>query len=187
MDRHEQLRACERLERSAQQSFFEEFKDSMMVVCLRYAKNEAQANDFLLGTFKLFFNNFVAPAAKVEDIEAWVKTQFINELVVLILANKQEYKIVSTALPQEELVPQLTLTNEELLPLIHSPKLLPAVQSLPTAYRLILNLLLVDGFEIKKIEDKLDIGEAMIRLNLEKVIHLLRKNLSEGKTNSYGQ
>ena len=67
----------------------------MMVVCLRYAKNEAQANDFLLGTFKLFFNNFVAPAAKVEDIEAWVKTQFINELVVLILANKQEYHYLS--------------------------------------------------------------------------------------------
>ena len=187
MNRNEQLRACERLERSAQQAIFEEFKDAMMSVCMRFAKSDQQAHAFFLEAFEQFFNNFSAPSCKVEELPQWVKEQFINELIRIILANKQEYKIVSTATPKEELVPQLTLTDEELMPLIRSPKLLPAIQFLPTAYRLILNLLLVDHFTIKAIEEKLDIGEAMIRLNLEKAVHLLRKQLSESKTTSYGQ
>jgi len=188
MNASEFYKSLERLEKNSQQEFFGLYKDFVLSICVRYAKNNAQAEEFFKIVFAKLLNDFTFhPHPGGISIDEYIKHTVIAELVKILLTKKEFYKIVSTVTPRDVDAPILTLPDDELIPLIRSPRFLPTLQQLPVNYRLLVNLYLCDKYDIKKIEHWLDIGEPMIRLNLDKAIHHLRKLLSEHQTSRYAQ
>lgn len=175
MNVQELIKGCERSEKGAQYQLFYLFKDKMMALCLRYAKNEQQANEILKEGFVTVFNTI--KNISEQQLESWVKKTMINAAIDALRRNKQEYKIVSTVNAYDNMNQEDKIIDNEVTREMEGSDVLKAVQALTPAYRVVVNMHLADDYSIKQISEKLDVGEATIRLNFEKAMHQIRKNI----------
>jgi RNA polymerase sigma-70 factor (ECF subfamily) len=175
MDLQELIRSCEKSDKDAQRELFYMFKNSMMSVCLRYAKNEQQANQIFKEGFVNIFNSIKYSNDQV--FEEWIKKTMINTAIDVLRSYTQEYKIVSTVNAHENFMRQDKIVDDEVTREMEGNDVIKGIQALTPAYRLVVNMHLADGYSLKQISEKLDVGETTIRLNFEKAMHQIRKNI----------
>jgi len=176
MDFQGLIRECRKNDKNAQQALFELIKDKLAGICIRYSKNEQQATEILKETFLSIFEN----GKQIPDeaaFEAWMKECLVDSAIKILQKNKQEYKIVSTAKAEDVSVSSSTISDEEVIPLLVDELVLKAMQELPPAYRVVVNMHLADGYSVKEISEKLDIAEGTVKMNFEKAMHRFRKNI----------
>jgi RNA polymerase sigma-70 factor (ECF subfamily) len=176
MELKELLSGCKKSESGAQEGLFELYKDSMMGVCMRYSKNENQASGILKEGFVAVFRDF-RNAPEQNLFPDWLKTKIIDTALDVLRRNRQEYKIVSTINAYDVIRQQDNVRDEEIMPAMENEDVLRAMQALSPAYRVVVNMRLVDHWSFEKIADKLDVGEVTIALNFEKAMYQLRKNI----------
>ena len=170
------MRGCERQEKAAQQHLFEAFKDQLMPICMRYARNETQANELLKQGFADIFGTF-RQVASYELLSEHLRNSMVNSAIKALCKNSTDYKIVSTVNaktlpPLEDLQP-----DSELIQNLNDEVVLKALQSLPVVYRLIINLALIEKYPFNQIAEKLEEAELTLRMNYEKAMHLFRKTV----------
>ncbi|MBL7891022.1 MAG: sigma-70 family RNA polymerase sigma factor [Bacteroidia bacterium] len=175
MNLQELIKGCERSDKDSQRELFDLFKDSMMSLCLRYAKSEQQATEIFKEGFVSVFNNI--KNISEQQLESWVRKTMINAAIDVLRRNKQEYKIVSTVNAYDNINQEDKIVDQEVTRTMDGNDVLKAMQALTPAYRVVVNMHLVDDYSIKQISEKLDVGEATIRLNFEKAMHQIRKNI----------
>jgi RNA polymerase sigma-70 factor (ECF subfamily) len=183
MDLQELLRGCEKSDRTAQAALFNLSKDGILHVCLRYSKNEEQARQIFKETYLSIFSS-ISSKSQDQEFDDWLKTQVINTAVQVLQRNKQEYKIVSTANAQNPGLHPDTIPDTEIMQNMDSSDVLKAIQALSPAYRVVVNLHLIDNHSFRKISEKLDVAEVTIQMNFEKAMYQLRKNLVQLTTAS---
>lgn len=175
MNLQELIKGCERSDKDSQRELFDLFKDSMMSLCLRYAKSEQQATEIFKEGFVSVFNNI--KNISEQQLESWVRKTMINAAIDVLRRKKQEYKIVSTVNAYDNINQEDKIVDQEVTRTMDGNDVLKAMQALTPAYRVVVNMHLVDDYSIKQISEKLDVGEATIRLNFEKAMHQIRKNI----------
>lgn len=175
MNLQELIKGCERSDKDSQRELFDLFKDSMISLCLRYAKSEQQATEIFKEGFVSVFNNI--KNISEQQLESWVRKTMINAAIDVLRRNKQEYKIVSTVNAYDNINQEDKIVDQEVTRTMDGNDVLKAMQALTPAYRVVVNMHLVDDYSIKQISEKLDVGEATIRLNFEKAMHQIRKNI----------
>lgn len=175
MNLRELIKGCERSDKDSQRELFELFNGSMMGLCLRYAKNEQQATEIFKEGFVSVFNNI--KNISEQQLESWIRKTMINTAVDVLRRNKQEYKIVSTVNAYDSINQEDKIVDQEVTRAMDGNDVLKAIQALTPAYRVVVNMHLADDYSIKQISEKLDVGEATIRLNFEKAMHQIRKNI----------
>ena len=185
MNLQELIRGCEKSDKESQNDLFSLFKDSLMSICLRYSKNTQQANEILKEGFVSIFNT-IKNVQHENQLEGWLRKTMIDKAIEVLRRNKQEYKIVSTinaydGANQDRIIDEVVTRSME------SSDVLKAMQALTPAYRVVVNMYLVDGFTLKQISTKLDVGEATIRMNFEKAMYQVRKNIVQLTTVSHGE
>lgn len=142
-----------------------------MSVCLRYARNRADAEDILQDGFIRLFQNIRQYSGK-GSFEGWMRRIFVNaslkkyqakkwELELPVLENHDE-SIDATAISM--------LTEKEILDLI---------ASLPKGYRLVFNMYVIEGYAHKEIADLLGISEATSRTQLLKARKQLQFKINQ--------
>ena len=176
MDLKELLRGCRKFEQKSQRDLFELYKDEMMGLCVRYAKNENQATEILKDGFVAVFKGIKNTPEDV-SFDVWLKAMMMDTAIDVLRRNRQEYKIVSTINAYDVIQQQDTINDQEVTPSMDGYDVLRAIQALSPAYRVVVNLHLVDRWSFEKISDKLDVGEVTIALNFEKAMYQLRKNI----------
>lgn len=175
MNLQELIKGCERSDKDSQRELFDLFKDSMMSICLRYAKNEQQATEIFKEGFVSVFKNI--KNISEQQLESWVRKIMVNASIDVLRRNKQEYKIVSTVNAYDSINQEDKIVDQEVTRAMDGSDVLKAMQALTPAYRVVVNMHLADDYSIKQISEKLDVGEATIRLNFEKAMHQIRKNI----------
>ncbi len=139
----------------------------MLVVCLRYARHEMEAEDILQDSFIKIFDNI----SKFEfkgSFEGWIRRIVIN--TALKHYSKKSFKqeqIGVDAHPDFPLEPDAYahLNEEELLNLI---------AKLPDGYKVVFNLYAIEGYSHKEISDMLGIQESTSRSQLVKARKMLQ-------------
>ncbi len=183
MELQELLKECEKSDHIAQVALFNLSKEAVMQICLRYSKNETQARQILKESFLKVFS-FLKTRDKDQEFEQWMKALVISTALEVLQRNKQEYKIVSTANGQNSGLSADTITDAEIIRNMDAMDVLKAMQALTPAYRVVVNLHLIDNYSFRKISEKLDVAEATIQMNFEKAMYQLRKNLVQLTTAS---
>jgi len=171
------IQGCIKGDRRCQQSLYEHFYGKMMVVCMRYAKDNDEALDMFQEAFIKVFNNLQNYSSK-GSFEGWVRRIMVNTSIDHIRKNKKHNQMVEL----EDLHGSLQVEEDEsddILDNVNFQDMLLLVQQLSPAYKSVFNLYVVDGYTHKEIGELLDISIGTSKSNLAKAKINLRKLLNK--------
>lgn len=150
--------ACLRDDRQAQYELYQRYKVYLFGVCMRYAKNRAEAEDILQeGFYKILrdlrqYNRQVA-------LQSWMRKVIVNTALMHIRKHhKLQFESVET-IPELQ---QLTVDNS-LLETNRANAIIQLIQQLPIAQQTVFNLRAIEGYSFKEIAQQLQINEATLR------------------------
>jgi len=165
--------------RKAQHKLYQKLTIPMMGVCLRYMKNQEDAEDVLLeGFYKVFSNleNFTYQSEIA--FFGWVKRIMVNESLMKLRKDKDIQQLSIN----EEIDEEVDITP---LDGLNASYLLNLIQSIPIGYRTVFNLYEIEGYTHEEIADKLGISKGTSKSQLFKAKKLLREKLT-AKESGYG-
>jgi RNA polymerase sigma-70 factor (ECF subfamily) len=147
---------------------YEQFAGKMYAVCLRYARTQADASDILQEGFlkvytKLDQFNFQG------SFEGWIRRIMVN--TALRTYQRQRFDFESSG---HERLPDVAVEADAVSTLSEA-ELLKLIGKLPDGYKLVFNMVAIEGFSHAEVADMLGIQESTSRSQLTKA----RRWLSE--------
>jgi RNA polymerase sigma factor (sigma-70 family) len=162
---------CKSGNNNSLKKLFDVYSSLMFKVCLRYLKNNEEAEDILsIGFTKAFKNLKTFEYRDENQLRAWIKRIMINECLMQ-LRKQHNFFLVS----QDE-VEELVYADSA-LQAFESDYIFAEISSLPTGYRTVLNLYCIEGYKHQEIGQMLNINEATSRSQLNKAKKLLKERL----------
>jgi RNA polymerase sigma-70 factor (ECF subfamily) len=137
----------------AQKKLFEKFAPKMMFVCLRYCKEQNDAEDALQEAFIKVFSN-LEKYKNDGSFEGWIRKIMVNSCLDLLRKAKKlqnqaslddvDFKIHDNSLASDNL---------------EAEDLYKIIQKLPKGYQVVFNLFAIEGYSHKEIAELLNISE----------------------------
>ncbi len=144
------IKACRREDRRAQRLLYERFSPTMFGVCKRYMKNAEDAEDAMIEGFFKVLTNMKQYSGK-GSFEGWIRRIMVNEC---LMALRKRHNFNMTV----EIHPQMAKTSLTVQEELEAQDILNLLDQLPTGYRTIFNLYVLEGFKHREIADMLDIS-----------------------------
>jgi RNA polymerase sigma factor (sigma-70 family) len=163
----------------AYEDFYKRFAPKMYGVCMRFAKNQMEADDILQEGFIKVFTN-LGSFRNEGSLEGWVRRTIVNTAINLYKKNVKYLKDID--IEQAEVV-QYSEPNS--LDKITVEELLNMVGELPTGYRMVFNLNVIEGYSHKEISQLLEISENTSKSQLSRARQALQKKLIDLNNGSF--
>jgi len=174
------LQACLQKDEQAQTELYEKYKGKMYAVCLRYARNQTEAEDFLVeGFFKVFKD--LHQYKYQSPLVHWMKRVIINN-ALMSLRKKQILTFPATDLTEND-----WQQAPEIWQQLEAETIFQAIQSLPDGYQTIFNLYAIEGYSHKEISEKLGITASTSRSQYTRAKKALQQLLAPQKLSHHGQ
>lgn len=161
---------CQQGQPRAQRAFYERYQARMLGVCVRYARTVAEAEDIFQEAFVKVFAH-IEELDKPESADSWVKA------VVVRTAINYYHRVTR---PQENLTSYEALSESpssddhlKLLAGYDQEAILGLLARLPDAYRLVVNLYLIEGYTHAEIAQLINVPEATARSRFSRARQLL--------------
>lgn len=174
MTENQLIKACIREDAASQKEVFDRFSGRMLTVCLRYARNAADAEDILQDAFIKVFDKM--HQFKFEgSFEGWIRRIVVNTALKKYSLRRYEKEVVGYEVKEKDessIEPSAysDLTAKDLLDLINA---------LPSGYKLIFNLYVIEGYQHDEIAEMLGIQPGTSRSQLVKARNMLQKQILE--------
>ena len=152
---------------------FHLYKDYLFAVCLRFARNRAEAEDLLQDGFIKIFSDLYQ-YKPIGSFRGWMRKVVVNIALQHLRKEKRKFPVVDI----ENVVDQFE-SNDDLFSRFREEALIKMIQQLPTGYRLVFNLYVIEGYNHKEIGAQLGISESTSRSQLARAKNILRKMLSK--------
>lgn len=161
------IQQCLRGDSSAQRLFYERHSKMLYGVCLRYARNSAEAQDMLQEGFIRIFR-YLPDFQQKGSLEGWLRRIVVNVALRMIQASFSKYEIPVDTMPDSG-------ADAAILPQLSAEELMRIIRRLPDGYRVVFNLFAIEGYSHAEIAAQLNIDESTSRSQLTKARKLLRK------------
>lgn len=146
----ELIEACKNEDRHAQKLLYDRMTPKMFGVCLRYCKNREDAEDVLVeGFFKVLTN--LHQYSGSGSFEGWVRRIMVNESL-MFLRKRHNFKL-TVEVSNIEIKTKVTVEDE-----LMAADILALLDKLPTGYRTIFNLYVLEGYKHREIAELLGIS-----------------------------
>lgn len=165
---------CLKGERSAYKKLYDKYKVSMFTLCLRYAYDHSEAEDFLQEGFIQLFKDLKQYDPEKAPLKAWMNRVFVNKCLQLIRKRKSKPYLEDIDDHQQALE-----FNPEVLHELSRKDLLKIIAQLPSGYRAVFNMYVVDGYKHSEIAKKLNISESTSKSQLHKAKRFLAELISK--------
>jgi len=141
----------------------------LFMLCLKYCRNEAEAEDNLHNAFIEIFTS-IGNYKNNGSFEGWMKRITINKAI-------DSFKKTLQLVPvKDDLTDDGVVTGEEMnLP---ADYILLLVQQLPDQYRLVFSLYELDDYSHKEIAEMLSISESTSKSNLHRAKAILKEKIT---------
>lgn len=169
---------CIKGKRKYQEQLFKLYYGKMMAVCMRYAKDQDEAQDMVQNGFIKIFNkldvyNFEG------SLEGWIRRIMVNTAIDQIRKNKRDPFSIEDDNRVQNLEEDIPFSDEDDYDVkIKAETAIKAISALSPAYRTVFNLYVVEGFTHKEIAEYLGISEGTSKSNLAKAKQKLKDELS---------
>ncbi|KAA1243118.1 RNA polymerase sigma factor [Aquimarina sp. RZ0] len=170
MDEKKLIKECQKNNRKAQSELFHLYRDKLFALCLKYCKNNAEAEDNLQDSFLSIFKKINQYQFK-GSFEGWMKRITINKAI-----DRYKLEITINTPLKEELISDTNIDVESFH--FSIDELLGFIQKLPPKYRLVFSLYELDDYSHKEIAQMLKISEGTSKSNLHRSKILLRTMIS---------
>lgn len=151
MTERELIKACKKQNRRAQQELFDRYSPTMFGVCRRYIKNEVVAEDVLVEAFYKVLTKLNMYNGE-GSFEGWIRRIVVNESLMNLRKNKK-LKMNVEINPNLDRPTTLTVEDE-----LAAEDILNLLEQLPTGYRTIFNLYVIEGYKHREIGEMLGIS-----------------------------
>lgn len=165
----ELIDGCRKGERTFQRALYDRYSRKMLVVCLRYSKSTAEAEDVLQEAFVKVFQG-LKDFRQESKLETWITRIMVN--TALNAQRKKLYlfpmvDIEETNLPEDE----VSISG------IHVNELLEMIQSLPQGCQVVFNMFAIEGYSHKEIAELLGVSEGTSKSQYARARSLLQNKL----------
>ena len=164
------LDGCKRGDRRAQEQLYKLLASRMLGVCMRYAKDNFEAEDMLqMGFVKLFqkINEFRGEGS----FEGWIRRIMVNTAIEIYRKNQRMLNVVD--IDEVYDAPQVTFDMNGL----EVKDLLRLIQQLSSGYRMVFNLYAIEGYSHKEIGEQLGITEGASKSQLSRARAILKNKV----------
>nr|WP_322623412.1 sigma-70 family RNA polymerase sigma factor [uncultured Flavobacterium sp.] len=171
------IKECQANNIRAQEQLYRLLAPKLFVVCLKYSRSRADAEDNLQDGFILLFEKI--PQYRFQgSFEGWAKRLMINN-VLQKYRTTGIFNLISENLPEE---PDIEVETEE----VSMEFLVQIIQELPDRYRAVFNLYVTDGYSHKEIADMLGITDGTSKSNLARARMILKEKIeAHQRANDY--
>ena len=160
----------------AQKQLFEFYSRRMMGVCLRYSKDSDEAQDVLQMGFIKVFEKLDMYNHK-GSLEGWIRKIIVNTALDNIRKNKKLMNNVDI----EKVDYQLHNYNENAIDVLSAQDLLKVIQSMPTGFKTVFNMYVIEGYSHKEIAAELNISVNTSKSQFSRARAYLQKILIKEK------
>jgi RNA polymerase sigma-70 factor (ECF subfamily) len=166
------IAGCQKQDRLAQQELYRRFSARLFGVCRRYLGSGPDAEDALVkGMYKILTH--IGSYEGKGNFMGWMTKVVVNECLMILRANLRFQNQVEVREDDAEVgwAPDDVLSAQQIREL---------VDSLPTGYRTVFNLYVIEGFKHREIAEMLGISEntskSQLLLAKGKLREMLDKN-----------
>ena len=172
------IQQCIKGRRRAQQELYDRYSGMVMGLCLRYARDQAQAEDIFQDAFIRVFEN-LKKVKEPEALPGWVRRTVINTALNILKSSISFIQPLDVAPDTED------HSYHELLDRLSNEQLVALINTLPLGYKTVFNLFAIDGLSHKEISQQLRITESTSRSQLTCARKMLREKLYKQGITSY--
>jgi len=162
-------------DRAAQRQLYEHYKQPLYRVCLRYARDKQEAEDWLHEAFLVIFRD-LGQFRQQGPLGAWLRRVTVN---VALQQLRRQKRTVYPATDLEGI--DLADREADEVPEVPMRVLVEAIQSLPAGYRAVFNLFVIEGYSHQQIAEQLGISVGASKSQLSKAKRMLRQRLGAAR------
>lgn len=174
------LENCIAGDRKSQKELYDLHAPKMFSVCLRYSKNQMDAEDILQDGFVKLFNNLHRFRGE-GSFDGWVRRIFVNTAIEHI-----RRKNLNTTVG-EGLENSIADKHRSALDNLYEKDLIKTANTLSDGYRTVFNLYAIEGFSHKEIAAQLGITESTSKSQFSRAKAILRNVLQHKPTRKSAQ
>lgn len=170
------LQLCRNNDRRAQKQLYERYAKQLFGVCIRYVRNEADAEEVLLNAFYKIMTNLNRFEEKnTGTFEGWMYRIAVNEALMFLRSKQSSDWQRIFELDAQYDIPHEIYTDTQLL----ENDIIQLLDFLPTGYRTVFNLYAIEGYQHKEIAEILNVSINTSKSQLIKARAMLRKLLAK--------
>jgi len=174
LSENELIEGCRKGNRAFQKALYDRYCRKMLVVCLRYSKSTAEAEDILQEAFVKVFQG-IRDFRQESKLETWITRIMVNTAL-----NAQRKKLYLYPMVD---VQELDLPEDEVsISGIHFTQLIEMIQALPQGCQIVFNLFAIEGYSHKEIAEQLGISEGTSKSQFARAKSLLQQRLAKEST-----
>ena len=171
IQQHDLIQGCIRNERRAQETLYKQFYQSMAILCMRYTKNQEDANEVLQNSFLKTFQNIKSYDETKSSLYTWIRT--ITVRCAIDFLRKKKNVNATVALEEES----GHAVEAKALQKMTSEQVLVMVRKLPETTQTVFNLYIMEGFNHREIGEMLKMSEGTSKWHLSEARKQLIKLL----------
>ncbi len=146
----ELINACKNKDRKAQKLLYDRYSPKMFGVCKRYVKNREDAEDVLIDGFYKVLTHIESFKGN-GSFEGWIRRIVVNQSL-MFLRKKHNFKM-TVEINNIEIKSQISVEDD-----LAAQDIIQLLDKLPTGYRTIFNLYVLEGFKHREIAEQLGIS-----------------------------
>jgi RNA polymerase sigma-70 factor (ECF subfamily) len=165
----ELVEGCIREDRNYQKILWNTYSSKLMSLCLRYCKNQEEAEDALMEAFVRIYDKL--PTFRYQSsLETWMRRIAVNISINKLRAQKHIWNEISES--------EYEMGYEDYqFKQLEYRQIMALIEKLPVGYRTVFNLFAVEGYSHKEISELLAIDEGTSRSQLAKARKVLQEML----------
>lgn len=165
---HKLIALCKKGDRAAQKALYDTIAPKMLAVCLRYMSDRETALDTLQEGFVTLFSKLDSYSGE-GSFEGWARKIFVNTALMSLRKNDvlKQTEDIGTAwgVAAEDTTAIQDISYKELIRMIGE---------LPTGFRTVFNMYVIEGYSHKEIAEALGISEVTSRSQLQRARTILQ-------------
>jgi len=166
---HRIIEECLQSKHKARRYLYDKYSKQMYSISLRYGRSREDADDIFQQSFYLVYKN-LGQLKDTKALSGWIKTIFIN--TAIDHNRKTDYTLSNTEDRLDGI--ERGYYSNDALSTMETEEIILLIQQLPTAYRKVFNMYVIDGFSHKEIAEKLSISEGTSKSNLYDARRILK-------------
>jgi len=172
------ITGCRKKDRRAQKALYDLFAPRLYGVCRRYVKDPSDAEEILVtGLFKAMTR--IEKYSGKGSFEGWIRKILVNECLMFLRSSHNFHQNVE--LKETDLTTEVTIEAE-----LAAKDLRALLSSLPTGYRTVFNLYVIEGYKHREIAEMLGISINTSKSQLLLAKQKLRDLILENKYHDVG-
>ncbi|HKK40414.1 MAG TPA: RNA polymerase sigma factor [Cryomorphaceae bacterium] len=172
MDEQRLIKACLKSKKKARRALYDTHKGVMFALCLRYASSREEAEDILQEGFLKVYRDLhqYKPDA---PLGAWIRKVMVNTALENI--RKKSRRPQSRG---QEVMEWDSVTSADPSVEMNAKDLTAVIQGLPEDFRLVFNLVALEGYSHREVAEKLDISESNSKVRLNRARNMLQEKIA---------